>query len=217
MSDIREDLIAELSTGLQPARPPLPLALSAGLWLLLSACFVIAITHWFGPIRPTALSQLATEPRFLLETLLGVLAISYTTVVAFRAAIPGALTRRSALIGAGLMLLWLANYLIGLLSPALAPSMLGKRPHCVVETLLFGLPLAGLAFIMSRRLYSLRPVYTASLFGLAAGMLPALYMQIACMYVPLHILTMHILPGLLVAVVSALCVYVGLWLRQRLA
>jgi uncharacterized membrane protein len=36
------------------------------------------------------------------------------------------------------------------------------------------------------------------------------------MYVPLHILTMHILPGLLVAVVSALCVYIGLWLRQRL-
>lgn len=215
MSVMHEDLITELSADLKPVRRPLPLALLTGLWLLLSTCFVVAITGWFGPIRPTALTQLATEPRFLLETLLGVLAIGYSTVVAFRAAIPGALTRRSAMISAGLMTLWLANYLVGLVSPALEPSMLGKRPHCVVETLLFGLPLAGLAFLMSRRLYPLRPVYTASLFGLAAGMIPALYMQIACMYMPLHILTLHILPGLLVAVVSALCAYLGLWLRQR--
>ena len=214
MNANREDLIAELSSGLQPVRRPPSLAVLAGLWLLLGTCFVIAITRWFGPIRPTALSQLATEPRFMLETLLGGLAIAYTAVVAFRASVPGALTRRSALIAAGLMLAWLANYVIGLVSPALEPSMLGKRPHCVFETLLFGLPPAGLAWLMSRRLYPLRPVYTAALFGLAAGMIPALYMQVACMYMPAHILTLHILPGLLVAATCALGAYLGLRLRR---
>ena len=215
MSVDREDLIAELSSGLAPVRPPPAPGILSGLWLLLGACFVIAITHWFGPIRATALTQLATEPRFLLETLLGALAIAYTVVTAFRAAIPGAMPRRSALIAVGLMLLWLANYVFGLVSPALEPSMLGKRPHCVFETLLFGLPLACLAFLMSRRLYPLRPVYTAALFGLAAGMVPALYMQIACMYAPAHILSMHILPGLLVALACMLGAYLGLRLRQR--
>ena len=39
--------------------------------------------------------------------------------------------------------------------------------------------------------------------GLAAGMLPALYMQLACMYEPLHILTLHILPGLAMVLMAA--------------
>jgi hypothetical protein len=39
--------------------------------------------------------------------------------------------------------------------------------------------------------------------GLAAGMLPALYMQLACMYEPSHILGYHILPGLLMVGAAA--------------
>ena len=54
---------------------------------------------------------------------------------------------------------------------------------------------AGLFLI--RRLYPLSPIRTAMSVGLVAGMLPALYMQLACMYEPAHILTFHILPGLL--------------------
>ena len=34
------------------------------------------------------------------------------------------------------------------------------------------------------------------LLALAAGMIPALFMQVACMYDPSHILLLHILPGL---------------------
>jgi hypothetical protein len=46
-------------------------------------------------------------------------------------------------------------------------------------------------------------------------MIPALYMQLACMYMPAHILTLHILPGLLVAAICALSAYLGLRLRPR--
>lgn len=217
MSSDRENLIAALSTDLQPVRSPLPVAVSAGLWLLASTVFVIGVTWWFGPIRPNALTQLLTEPRFLLETALGAIAIAYMALIAFRAAIPGALTPRSALLGAGLLLLWLGNYVIGLVSPALEPSMLGKRPHCFVEALLYALPLAGLAFAMTRRLYPLRPVYTAMLFSLAAGMVPALYMQVACMYSPEHILAMHIFPGLLAMLAGTLCAFFGILIRRRMA
>ena len=97
--------------------------------------------------------------------------------------------------------------------PALEPSMLGKREHCVVETFLFALPPACLALLLSRRFFPLRPVYSAFLFCLAAAMLPALYMQLACMYVPAHILQMHILPGLLVTMAGTLCAW-G-WFRMR--
>lgn len=199
-----QKLVDQLSTGLQPVRPVRHIDGRACLWLLISAGFVIGITHWFGPIRPSAINQLETEPRFLVETLLGVLAIITTTLVAFRAAIPGALPRRLSTLAGVLMVVWLGNYLLGLLDPALEPSMVGKRDHCFVETLIYALPPMLLAFAFSRRLYPLRPVYAVGAFGLVAGMLPALYMQIACMYVPLHILQMHILPGLLVMLAGVL-------------
>ena len=211
MSRDTEHLIASLSTGLKPVRSQLPVDLIALLWLVSSAAFVMAITHLFGPLRPNALAQLATEPRFLLETLLGVAAISYTAVVAFRSAVPGAAGKRSMLLAVSLIALWLANYAIGLAYPALEPSMLGKRDHCVFETFMFAVPPACLAFLLTRRLYPLKPVYSALLFSLVAGMLPALYMQLACMYAPLHIIQMHIIPGLLVMLAGG----TAAWLISR--
>lgn len=213
MSADTDKLIASLSTDLQPTRPPLSVDLTALLWLVGTAGFVIGITAWFGPIRPNALTQLATEPRFLLETVLGAIAIAFAAVIAFRTAVPGAATSRGVLIGIALVVLWLANYVFGLAYPALEPSMLGKRDHCVVETLVFGLPPALLALLLSRRFYPLRPVYSTLLFCMAAAMLPALYMQIACMYAPAHILQMHILPALLVTLGGTLCAW-G-WVRIR--
>lgn len=213
MSGDMDKLINSLSTGLEPVRPRLPVEATAALWLLVSAGFVIGITLWFGPIRPTAMTQLATVPRFLLETLFGAAAITFTTVVAFRTTVPGATSRRMVWISLGLITLWVANYALDIVYPALEPSMLGKRDHCFSETLMFALPPAALALLLSRRFYALRPVRSAALFCLAASMLPALYMQIACMYAPLHILQMHILPALMVTLAGTACAWV--WNRWR--
>jgi hypothetical protein len=198
-----ETLISNLSSNLEAVSPPPNINRLATTWFLLSAVYVVAVTHLFGPIRPGAYSQLGTEPRFLLETMLGVAAILWISLLAFRSAIPAALSRRFVTGGLVLMMLWLVQYVIGLVSPALEPSMLGKRNYCYYETVVYSLPviLAGLFFV--RRLYPLRPVRTAMSVGLAAGMLPALYMQLACMYEPSHILKLHILPGLLMVGVGA--------------
>lgn len=198
-----ETLISNLSSNLEAVSPPPNINRLATTWFLLSAVYVVAVTHLFGPIRPGAYSQLGTEPRFLLETMLGVAAILWISLLAFRSAIPAALSKRFATGGLVLMMLWLVQYVIGLVSPALEPSMLGKRNYCYYETVVYSLPviLAGLFFV--RRLYPLRPVRTAMSVGLAAGMLPALYMQLACMYQPSHILKLHILPGLLMVGVGA--------------
>jgi hypothetical protein len=40
------------------------------------------------------------------------------------------------------------------------------------------------------------------MIGLAAGATPALIMQFACMYVPVHIITHHLLPGLMLGVIG---------------
>ncbi len=197
----RDALIAQLSSGLETVKPT-PLGPMTLLWLLLSGAWVIGAIHVTGTLRPGALQQLAQHPHFLLETLTGVLAIGLLGLIGFRSAAPGALSR--PLLGVALALLgvWLSSYVAGFVSPALEPSMLGKRDHCMSETLLFGLPPAVLAMFMARRLYPLDGSRTALLLSLAAGMMPALYMQLACMYEPSHILRLHILPGLLVALLG---------------
>ena len=207
-------LISNLSRDLAPVLPAPNINILAVVWILLSGLYVVAVTHLFGPVRPGAFSQLATEPRFLLESMLGLAAIFWISLLAFRASIPGALTRKFAAGGLILMALWLAQYVIGLVSPALEPSMLGKRDHCFMETMIYALPpiLSGLFLI--RRLYPLRFVRTAMSISLAAGMLPALYMQLACMYGPSHILAFHILPGLMMVLAGA--AIAALWRMRHL-
>lgn len=198
-----ETLIENLSSNLAPVKPAPNINRMALAWFLLSAIYTVAVTQLLGPIRPGALTQLATEPRFLFETVLGVVSILWFSLLAFRSAVPAALSKKFAIAGLVLVGLWLAQYVIGFVSPALEPSKLGKRSYCYIETLAYALPviLAGLYFV--RRLYPLRPVGTAMSVGLVAGMLPALYMQLACMYEPSHILGFHILPGLLMVGVGA--------------
>ena len=201
--NVHDELISSLSRDLAPVSSAPNVNALAMVWFLLSASYVVAMTHLFGPIRPGAFSQLVSEPRFLLESLLGVLAITWISLVAFRAAVPAALTRHFAAAGLILMSLWLAQYVFGLVNPALEPSILGKRNHCYFETMVYAFPPILLALFLIRRLYPLHFIRTSMSVGLAAGMLPALYMQLACMYEPSHILTLHVLPGLAMVLMGA--------------
>ena len=208
-----DGLIASLSHDLAPVSPAPNVNTMAVVWFLLSAFYVVVVIHLFGPIRPGAFSQLATEPRFLFESLLGVAAILWTSLLAFRAAIPATLTKQFTAGGLALMAFWLAQYVIGLVSPALEPSMLGKRSYCLYETIIYAIPPILIGLFLIRRLYPLSLVRTAMSLSLAAGMLPALYMQLACMYEPSHILAFHILPGLAMVLIGA--AIAALWRLRR--
>jgi hypothetical protein len=208
-----DGLIASLSHDLAPVSPAPNVNTMAVVWFLLSAFYVVVVIHLFGPIRPGAFSQLATEPRFLFESLLGVAAILWTSLLAFRAAIPATLTKQFTAGGLVLMAFWLAQYVIGLVSPALEPSMLGKRSYCLYETIIYAIPPILIGLFLIRRLYPLSLVRTAMSLSLAAGMLPALYMQLACMYEPSHILAFHILPGLAMVLIGA--AIAALWRLRR--
>lgn len=208
-----DKLITDLSSGLAAVSPPTNINRLAGTWFLISAICVVAITHLVNPIRPGAFSQLAMEPRFLMETTLGALAILWVSLLAIRSAVPAALSRQFAIVGIVLMALWLAQYVIGFVSPALEPSELGKRPYCYIETMVYALPVIAAGLILVRRFYPLKPTRTAISVGLTAGMLPALYMQIACMYEPSHILSYHVLPGMVMVAVSV--AIAAIWRLRR--
>jgi hypothetical protein len=82
--------------------------------------------------------------------------------------------------------------------------MLGKRPHCFVEVLIYGVPILVAGLLLLRRLAPLGRWSAGFVMGAAAGVIPALLMQLACIYIPSHILIYHIAPALAVAVLGAL-------------
>jgi hypothetical protein len=82
--------------------------------------------------------------------------------------------------------------------------MQGKREGCWMEVLLCGVPPLLLGLALLRRLAPLSRAWTGALLGAAAGALPGLLMQLACMYVPAHILSHHLAPIAVVAGTGAL-------------
>jgi len=213
MRNRQEELIAKLTAELTPVRVASPPLRIAGLWWLGSWLFVIIVTLLTGPLRPGAFVQLVTNAQFAAESLVGFLAAALIAAWAFEDSIPG--TRRGGLLYAGLVAaaLWLIAYVVGLEYPALEPSMAGKRAGCVLQTLLFaGPPMTVGIWLTKRNYFPLAPLRSAALIGLAGAMLPALFMQFACMYDPAHILRYHILPipGVVVAGV------IGAWVARRI-
>jgi hypothetical protein len=201
----RSELIRELSEGLGPAprlRRPHQLAL---LWWIGAWIFVVAATLAVQPMRPGFAGQLLASPRFAGETLLGILAATFAIAVAFAVGIPGwGSSRRRIALALGLLALWASTYLYGLLDPALEPSMQGKRALCFAEVLIYGLPILLAGLLLLRRLAPLDRWGAGLVTGAAAGAIPGLLMQLACMYIPAHILMFHIAPALALALVGSL-------------
>lgn len=207
----RGDLIDSLSADLKPVQPVVNINLLTATWLLLGVAYVMASAFVLGPIRPGVFAQLLDSPRFLLETLYGVAVFTLVAMVAFRSAIPAALSPVVKRLASAALIIWVLNFLYALINPALEPSMLGKRPHCYLETLVYALPPMIFILYRQQKLYPLKPQYSAIWAGLAAGLIPAWYMQVACMYLPKHVLLFHILPGFAMAGVGILM----WWLLQR--
>ena len=201
----RNELIRELSR--EPAldtrlRGPNQLAL---LWLIGAWISVVAATVAVQPMRPGFAGQLVASPRFAIETLLGLAAGAVAIRAAFALGIPGwGSPRRQIALPLALLAFWVSAYFYGLVNPALEPSMLGKRPHCFVEGLVYGVGIMVAGLLLLRRLAPLGRWSAGFVVGAAAGAIPSLLMQLACIYIPSHILAYHIAPGLAVALLGTL-------------
>ena len=204
----RDELIASLVGGLSPVRAPGKTRAKALLWLGLATFVTIAIMLARAPFRPAFIEQLGANPRFLIESLCGIAAIILAARFSFAAAVPAAKPSFALrCLPFVVATAWIAFYLYGLIDPALPVSMAGKRPHCFVEVLILGLPALIAGVFALRTFYPLRGSYSGALIGFAAGAIPALAMQFACMYINEHILTHHILPGLALALCGACAGY----------
>jgi hypothetical protein len=210
----RDELIRDLAQDLRPAprlRDPRQLAL---VWLVGSWIFVVGITRAVAPFRPGFAEQLLASPRFAGETLLGLAAGVLAIALVFALGVPGSgSARRRIAWGLGGLALWSLAYVYGLADPALSPSMAGKRDLCVFEVLVYGAPVLLAALLALRTLAPFQRTGAGLLAGAAAGAIPGLVMQLACMYDPAHILSFHIAP---IAVLAALGAGLGRVVLRRI-
>ncbi len=216
MKRSRGELIGALAADLQPVSRPGRIAHRVALWLAVSWTYTVLIVSVTGPWRAGFTQQLVASPQFLAESLLGLATGAALIVAALRLGIPDSThPLRRSVVPLVLAACWAGSYVLGLWHPALDPSMLGKREHCSWEAMVYSLPplLAGL--VLLRGLLPLHPRISGALLGLAAGALPALAMQFACMYTPGHSLSFHLAPALAIAVLGALIAPVLLTERSR--
>lgn len=204
MREARNEVIDTLVADLRSAPRPWAGNWQVLAWLLVSTTIVLGLMLLTGSLRPGAGEQLLNVPRFLLETILGVIAIIAVGRIAMRMAVPAGIS--ASLTGFALvaMILWLSNYAIGLYSPTMELGMIGKREHCFWETLLYALPTIATGVWLIQRGYVINWTLAGLATGLVAGFIPAQLMQVACMYDAQHILLTHITPAFLIALLSAL-------------
>jgi hypothetical protein len=201
----REQLIEDLAADLKPVRSPGRTAGAAAMWLLAATFYSTIVIFVSGPMREGGFGNLIEYPTFALETLSASAAIVALTIATLRSAIPSpASPLMRAAPALGLSMIWIAFYVIGLWAPAHPASTAGVRDHCVLQGLFFSFPSMGLLLYYARRLMPLKPRVTGALAGAAAAAIPAAWMQLACMYMPSHILTHHLPPILALAGVGAL-------------
>ncbi len=213
METSRSDLIDDLTADLTPVKS-VNTRISSVYWLLSAFALSVSILWLTGPFRADSFHDLLHSPQFLIENIIGVIAIAAVIYTAFEWTIPSPKNTFSRLVWPLLaILLWVGFYLFGLFSPALEPSMMGKREFCYYETFIFAIPALVIGLVWARKQWPLHSAVTGGLIGLAAGLVPALIMQFACMYDPSHILTEHILPGLSVGLLGTV---LGIFfLKQR--
>ena len=202
MKDV--ELIAELTRDLRPGPRLLPLMAIAALWLAAAVAWVLGVGLALGPLRPDVADALLSRPLYLLEKVIGAAAALAFGWLAVSSAVPGRATRRLGSISGALLGAWLLFFLLGDWLVVLEPSMVGKRDHCALEAYLLSLPPLALLILLQRRRYPLSPVSATVIAAVAAALLPALFMQIGCMYEVEHILLHHVGPVFIIAVGAAL-------------
>lgn len=208
----RIDLIQKLSKDLPPVSQRSNILIPGLFWFVISWIYVVTLSLFLGPLRTGALNTLATNPQFAFESILGFVSGALFCTIAFQESIPG--LHRKWLVHLSFLtaLLWVACYTVGLSFPAIDPSRIGKRAHCVLEAYLYSVPPMAIGYLLIYQRFPLHSIRAGVFIGISAGMLPALFMQISCMYDPLHILTHHLGPA---SVVIILGMILGVFFKRQ--
>jgi len=198
------DLLDALVADLRPVRPAAPWLRAMLSWCLVSWAIVGGIILMSGPLRDGAVADLMASPRLAVELALGFAAGLAGIWAGLELGVPGGPSARRLwtppllLFGA-----WILMIGYGLIQPSGPATMDGKRLHCFLQTLLVSVPPYSVALYFLRGRITHAQTRAGILVGTAAAAIPALWMYLACQAEPLHVLTFHLSPILIVGVLGA--------------
>jgi hypothetical protein len=201
LTNKKEKFIAELVKEHKPIKVLAPPYLRALLMASLSLGGLFLIMWLRGPLREDLFSHLAETPRFLVELLAGLGLYYGLLFLSLKNSIPGEDVRSKE------------KKLITLTAVGLVLSLIlfffedhsahgDMRYHCNVEVMLYSvllIPLYALALKKAAPRLSTTRLY---LFGLSAGLAPAILMQVFCTYSASHSVFAHYLPALIGALLT---------------
>lgn len=205
-------LVDRLAANLQPVRRLWPVRVRLGLWLLLQ----LALLGWVATHTHNDFMRKLEAPRYLLEVVLFAAAAVLAALIALRSTIPGTPARMSVL--ASTLLLLLAGVALLMTQPLdtgyLLSQFIDLGRICAIHTcLLAALPFATLWWAV-RRGAPMRAGTAGLAIGTAAGLFSFALMRLKCPNDErLHLLTWHLLPAVLIALLSTLAAM--RWMRFR--
>jgi len=208
-------LVEALARAVRPVRPLWPVRVRLGLWLLLEALVLL----WVATHTGNDFVRKLANPEYALEVALFACAATMMAALALRAAVPGQPSgSRTAVLALALVLVGVALVMVG--APMRMGYPLGEFLRvglgCAAETCLAAaLPWIALWWAVKRG----APIH-GSATGLFAGA-AALFFAFALMRLkcpidePLHLVTWHLLPALVLTALSAAAGAVSLRFRPR--
>jgi hypothetical protein len=207
-------LVERLAANLRPVRRLWPVPVRLGLWLVLEVALLVWVA---GHTHNDFMSKLA-GPRYLLEVALFAGSAIIAAVMALRSAIPGRPVRISELIIAAVALV--AGTALLMTQPLRTAYPLSQfidigRSCAIYTCLLAAVPWIGLWWAV-RRGAPMRAWTTGLAIGAAAALFSFALMRLRCPNDErLHLLTWHLMPAILIVLLSTLAGAVWLRLRQR--
>jgi hypothetical protein len=211
--DRHRALVERLTADVQPIRRIWPVGVRLGLWMVLEA----GVLAWVSAHTTDHFQERLTQPAYAIEIVSFAAAAIISAALALRSAIPGrSLPASEAALAA--VLVFAGAMLLSVAQPMNAANRLADFVRqglpCAYSTGMFAvLPWLGLWWAV-RRGVPMRSGLSGVLIGGAALSFSFAMMRVACPSdEPLHLLIWHLLPALILTVLSGLAGIVWLQLR----
>ncbi|MFQ5470763.1 MAG: NrsF family protein [Gammaproteobacteria bacterium] len=194
-----ENLVNEL-TPVKPQQLPMTRAL---IWYPIFFVVIASVAYLVQEYRTGFISQIAESPRFQIE-LVSAIAISCVGIyISFVQFVPGEKVHTvSKLIFYISITLFLASIIWSFFDATPHASDEGVRSFCETEVVVYGLITLYIFLFLNRKGLLNISSSKRMQFGLSIALIPALIMQVACMYDPAHALMFHFSPVLIVAFIG---------------
>ncbi len=206
MDKKQNDLIAELTSGLEPVKPLMSAEKRMLLWSLLSFSLVFGGLYYLQPITTDESIYRLSNIYLFLEFALAFLPFLMCGFLVFLLGVPGRSPATKWVYTALMPAIGFVGFVfIEKYSGAHASSeFMGYRYYCSKEVVYFSLiPLLTIT-ALALRTYVFKPLLTGSLIALSGVSLPLAIMQISCVGDPDHTIQYHLMPLLPVVIGGAI-------------